>query len=305
MNELMDKLIIRILLTIFICFTLFAYKYAHTLLYPSSRSQLLKRFFPTKNTADTIHLFGKIFGLGLIFSEFNFFMSDGVFLALFDFLIISFLAFTLYLLSVYIIESIVLYNFEYHDEIIKRKNIPYAIISFAHAIGLSYILKTGVNVAKDGVHHIPIYLIFLWLFAMVILGFSIKTYSLVSKLPFNRLLIQKNYTIAFSYSGFFLGWSIIIASSLDHDLINIKDYAIQTFLKILLSLIIFPIFKKGLAIIFRLQEAEEQRLAELPSAATDPLTGYGVYEGVLLVTSALLTSVITNQIFFGTFYPRF
>ena len=43
MNEIFDKLIIRILFTIFICIALVIYKYAHLIFYPSQKKQLLKK----------------------------------------------------------------------------------------------------------------------------------------------------------------------------------------------------------------------------------------------------------------------
>lgn len=305
MNELLDKLLIRILLTIFICLAIYLYKYAHLLLYPSARSQLFKKFYPMKNSADTIFLFGRILGIGLIFSEFYFFMSDGFFLALFDFSIMVSLSFILYLGSLYIIDSVVLYNFEYHDEVIKRKNLAYSTICFCHAIGLAYLMKESISIAKDNVHHIPIYLIFLWLFSMVALGFATKTFQLISKLSFNKLLIQKNMALAFSYSGFFLGIVIIMASSINHEISNIKDFVIQTLLKVLLSLILLPIFKRGLSLIFRFQDTMAKADLDRSRELENPEEGFGIYEGLLFLTCAFLTSIITGHLYFGTFYPRF
>lgn len=146
MNELFDKLILRVVFTLFLCLVLFLYKYAHSFLYPSSRHQLFKRFFPSKNSSDTLHFFSRIIGVGIIFSESSFNMSEGIYYALFDFMIQSITICGTYLLSIYIIESIVLYNFEYHDEIIKRKNFSYSLISFANSLGLAYIIKTVVSV---------------------------------------------------------------------------------------------------------------------------------------------------------------
>lgn len=302
MNELLDKIIIRIILTVFVLLVLFLYKYIHTLIFPSSRPQLLKRFYPEKNIADTLHLFGRILGTGLIFSEFYFYISQGILIGIFDFVIISLLGFFLYLCSMYIIESIVLYNFEYRDEVLKRKNISYSIICFSHAIGLALIIKTGIFVAKDSIHHIPIYLIFLWLFAMVMVGFATKSYSLISPLYLNKLLQQKNMGVGLSYSGFFLAWVLIISHSLNHELNDIKNYTIQAILKILLGLIIFPIFKKGLVVIFRIQPNTIYD-SENKDKIENPDTGFGLYEGIIFITSALLTTVITGNILFGEYYP--
>lgn len=302
MNEFFDKLILRIIFAFYICAILFFYKYAHAFLYPSSRQQLFRRFFPSKNLSDTLHLFSRIIGLGIIFSNFEFILNDGFLIALFDFLLYATVALFLYLISIYLIESIVLFNFEYLDEVIKRKNATYALISFSHAIGVAYLIKVTLSVAGQSLTM----LIFLWLFAIVILGLATKTFSLVSKLHFNRLIIQKNLGLAFSYMGFFWGWTIIIGSSLDHALLEIRWYAIHVILKIILAMIIIPIFLKGIGTIFNIQEDPTgETTNEQGKIQDDRLIGHGVYEGGVFFTSCFLTRVITEQIMFGTFYPVF
>lgn len=301
MNELFDKLILRIIFTLFIVLLLYVYKYAHTVLYPSTKQQLFKRFFPSKNTSDTIHLMARILGIGIIFSEFYFFISDGIFYALLDFFIEASLTFVLFILSTFILDSIVLYNFEYEEEILKKKNFAYAIVSLAHAICTAYLLKIALAVSN----HSVIMLFFLWLFGLVLLGFSTKSFSYISKLPFNRLLIQKNLGISFSYLGFLIGWTIIITSSLNHTLDDISWYSIQTLLKIVLSLIIIPIFRMGLIFIFRLQEEISPEVQSESADEQEKSMGYGIYEGVIFFSSCYLTTVITGNINFGTFYPVF
>jgi uncharacterized membrane protein YjfL (UPF0719 family) len=262
---------------------------------------MFKRFFPSKNSSDTLHLFSRLIGIGIIFSEFYFNMSDGPVLALLDFFLQSIFACALYLGSIYIVESIVLYNFEYQDEIVKRKNIPYALISFSHSIGLAYILKTVLAVAQTQF----IMLIFLWLFAIVLVGFATKTYSSISKLSFNRLLVQKNMAVGISYLGFLWGWTLIISSSLDHALVEVKWYSIQVILKLLLSLIIIPIFKYGLIWIFKVQDDLDLENKDKSKEITQAEFGYGVYEGAIFFTASFLTTVITGNVNFGTFYPVF
>lgn len=301
MNELFDKLILRFVFTLFLCGALYLYKYAHSFLYPTSRNQLFKRFFPSKNSCDTLHLFSRIIGIGIIYSEFYFNMSDGIYLALLDFFVDSLIVCTLYLGSIYIIESIVLYNFEYNDEIIKRKNYAYAIVCLAHSLGMAYIVKTVIAVSQTSL----VMVFFLWLFAIVLIGFATKSYSLISKLSFNRLMVQKNLAIGASYLGFIWGWSLIISSSLQHELNDIKWYSIQVILKMLLSLIIIPFFKKGLVFIFNFQDDLLEKNSEGKLVNSQAELGYGVYEGAIFFTSCFLTTVITGNIHFGTFYPIF
>ncbi|MCR9205171.1 MAG: hypothetical protein NXH75_11365 [Halobacteriovoraceae bacterium] len=302
MNELFDKLILRVVFTIFICLTLVLYRFAHTLLYPSNKGNLLQRFYPSKNSAESLHFFARLIGVGIVFSEFNFSLNQGFGYAVLDFFIRAFAGFLVYLVSLYTIESIVLYNFDYHDEVVKRKNLAFSLIGMAHAIGISFILKVILGTAGSSL----VVLVFLWLFALVLVGFATKTFPIMSKLSFNRLLIQKNMALSVSYFGFFIGWSLIIASALNSQLTQIKWYAIQVVLKILLSLIVLPIFIKGIKIIFNLSDdlnllVKDENLQD----NTNVELGYGVYEGAIFFTSCFLTIVITGKINFGTFYPTF
>ena len=301
MNELFDKLILRVIFTFFIIFILYSYRYIHAALYPSSKQKILKRFYPAKNSSETVHLMARILGIGIIFSEFYFFISDGIIYSLLDFFIESSLAFLLFLISIFILDSIVLYNFEFEEEILKKKNFAYAIVTLAHSLCSAYLIKLVLAVSN----HSIIMLVFLWLFGIVLLGFSTKTFSLISKLPFNRLLVQKNLGTSISYLGFLFGWTIIISSSLNNQLDEVSWYSIQTLLKIVLSLIIIPIFRKGLIVIFRLQEEVSQDLLSETSDNQIQSLGYGVFEGVTFFSSCFLTTVITGNIHFGTFYPVF
>jgi len=300
MNELFDKLIVRIFFTLTICLLIYLYKVGHAFIYPSSKRKLLKRIDPAKNPVDTIHFFSRLIGIGLIFSEFHFYMSEGMIFALADFLIQAILLFIIYLATIFIMESIVLYNFEYTDEISKRKSYPYAIISFAHSIGIAYTLKIVLAVARDS---IPL-IILLWLFAIVIIGFSVKCFNFFSKLSFNRLMIQKSLSIGLSYMGFFWGWVIMITSSLNHPVHNIKWYAVQTMLKLILCLIIFPIFRMSIIRIYNIKQdfvMSDKKVVDKDNEG--PELGYGIYEGSLFLVCSYLTTVITGHVHFGTFYP--
>ncbi|HLE10402.1 MAG: hypothetical protein A2504_15815 [Bdellovibrionales bacterium RIFOXYD12_FULL_39_22] len=302
MNELFDKLIIRAIFVALICALIFAYKYAHSFLYPSSRLQLFKRFYPTQNPAQTLHLLARIIGVGIIFSNFHIYMANGIIVSILDFFVKSIATFFIYLASIYIMESIVLYNFDFSDEILKRKNYAYALISFSMSITLAIIIKTIASVSRDSL----ILLFFIWPFAIVIIGLASKSYSLVSKLPFNRLLIQGNLALACSYSGFLWGWTLIITSSLNNSVNNLYWYSVQVVLKILLSILIYPLFKLGLQKIYLMQdELGDANQAEINRDLSGPSIGYGIYEGALNLTASFLTTIIAGQIDFGTFYPAF
>ncbi|MFG1482798.1 hypothetical protein ABMA79_06570 [Halobacteriovorax sp. HFRX-2_2] len=301
MNELYDKLIIRIIFALIICFIIYIYKQAHLILFPSIKHQILKKFSPSKNSTDTIHLFGRIIGIGIIYSNIVINVSDGMYFALGQLFLESIMVIALYLASLYILESIVLYNFEYADEILRRKNYAYAIICFSHSISLAYILKTVIKVSNSSL----IMTLFLWLFAVVLIGFCSKTFQIISKLSFNRLLVQKSLAVAISYMGFILGLCTIISSSLDHSLQDIKWYTIQVILKILLSIIIIPIIRKGLILVFSIQDDLQIKKDDTDDANLSVELGYGIYEGAILFTSCFLTTVITGNIYYGNFYPLF
>ena len=302
MNQILDKLIIQAIFVIIICLLIFVYKYAHSFFYPSSRLQLFKRFYPSKNGPQTIHLLSRIIGIGLIFSEFNFYLSEGIVIAILDFLIQSSTIFFMYLISIYIVESIVLYNFEYSDEILKRKNYSYSIITFTISLTLAYILKTIIAVSHESL----VLIFFIWPFSIVILGFATKSYSLLSKLPINRLIIQQNIAVACSYSGFLWGWTFILSASLNNNISNIYWYSVEVILKLLLSIIVFPLFKKGIQLVYKMQDDLDLEVnSQINKDLQGPNTGYGVYEGTVFFTACFLTTVITNQIHFGDFYPKF
>lgn len=294
MNEIFDKLLIRFLFTLFICIALFLYKYAHTIFYPSAKKQVMKKIYPAENSADTIHVFSRLIGIALIFSTLEFNEYVGIFLSSFHFFIWSTIGFSIYLISIYIMESIIFYNFEYVDEVLKKKNYAYAIISFSISLNLAFLIRTIYHESESSI----VILLILWLFSLVLFGFASKLYKYVSKLAFNSLLIQKNLGLAFSYSGFLFGATIVIISSFSHEHHDIAGYIIQVILKTLLGALILPIFMMGIKYVFKINE-EDQTDQENSNL------GFGIYEGAIFLTSSLLASIIIGQIHFGTIYPFF
>ncbi len=300
MAEIFDRLVIRLLLASFVCLMIYLYRYAHVIFYPTVKRQVLKKIHPAENPADTLHLFSRVIGISIIFSSISFNETTGFFLSLFHFAVWGTIAIVLYLLSLYIIESIVFYNFDYTDEILKRKNMSYAIISFCHAIVIALLSRTVMIEAENSI----VILLVLWLYMLVIVGFSIKYYTFISKLSFNRLMIQKNMSLCFSYGGFTLGAGFVVASCFDQEHYDITVYCIQVLLKTILSLIIFPIFKKGLVKIFPIKMGDERSLEGHVENEMQSL-GYGFFEGCVFISGAILTTMIVNRIQFGTIYPFF
>lgn len=295
MAEIFDRLIIRIFLAGFICLMIYLYRYMHVIFYPTVKRQVLKVINPAENPADTMHLYSRLVGIGIIFSSITLNEASGIFLSIFHFSVWGFLAIALYLLSLFIIESIVFYHFDYTDEILKRKNMAYGFISMCNALVTAYLTRVVMIEANNSL----IILIVLWLYILVITGVSIKFYNIISKLSFNRLMVQKNLSLSFSYCGFIMGAGILIGSCFDQEHYDISVYLIQVLLKTILALLIFPLFKKGLTRVFPTQLSKGQADQEMQQI------GYGIWEGCLFLTGAILTSMLVNRIQFGTIYPFF
>ncbi len=296
MNEIFDKLLIRILFTVFICIALFLYKYAHLFLYPSHKKQVFKKIYPSENYIDTLHIFSRLIGVALIFSALEFNEYIGISISTFHFFLWSIIGFTFYLLSIYILENIIFYNFDYKDEVLKRKNAAYGLVSFSNTICLAFIIKSVFKESENSL----IILIILWLFALVLYGISTKLYRYVSTLSFNSMMIQKNLGMGVSYSGFLFGNMIILKAAFSHEHHEIQSYLILVLLKTLLGILIFPLFRTGITYIYKIQEPQKVEIQD-----ENPHLGHGVYDGAIYITCALLTSIIIGQIHFGTIYPFF
>jgi hypothetical protein len=299
MNDILDVFLIRFLFVLIICGLIVLYKYIHFILYPSSKNQLSQKFYPSRNPSETIMVFSRILGLGIIFSNFNIFLNQGFFYATFDFILSSTITFSLYLLSIYILESIALSEYEYIDEITQKNNISYAMVSASYSIGIPIIFRAYLTHTVYENSHNIIYIIFMWCFTIVLLGFAVKSYSFVSKLNFNYLLGQKSYALGFSYFGFFLAWVIILASALDQPIVEIKYYGISIILRIILSILIMPIFKGIIPYIFQIKDDLEISTKDEKSQL--PSYGLGIYEGVMFMTSAFMTTLVTSNIIFPSF----
>ena len=298
MNDILDVLLIRILFILIISGLIFLYKVSHLFQYPSSKVRFQENFFPSQNPAETIFLFSRILGIGLIFSDFNIFLNRGFFLAGFDFILTSLVTFLLYLLSLYILESIVLSDFEYSEEITRKNNISYAIVSSSFSIGFPFIFQIYLNQSMINFSHNITYVILMWSISIVLVGFSVKTFPFISKLDFSKLLGKKSLALGFSYFGFFLAWMIIIASAIDLDIYNIRAFAIGIAVRIILSLLLLPLFKIMLVFIFRIKEDYEGKTSDENNEM--PSVGFGIYEGIILLTSAYMTTLVTSKISFPT-----
>jgi hypothetical protein len=292
MNDIIDKFLIRLFVVIIFIFFLYLYKYLHILFYPSEKKHFLKKFIVVENPADTIHLFSRILGLSIIFSSQTINEYNGFYLATFN--LISWLTISslLFVVSIYITESIVFYNFDYKDEVLKKQNISYALISASLTISLSWLIKTILLHNDDSF----IISIIMWLLIIVIFNFSLKLFGTISGLIFNKLLIQKNLSLGSGFSGFSFSMAIIISSAFTQNFISLPHYLAQLFLKILLSLLIFPLVDFGICHLIQLKQIDKDPSNEI---------GHGIYLGFKFLIAAYITSITIGQINFGSIYPYF
>lgn len=291
MNEIFDRLLIRFLLVAVVLAVLVIYHYAHHAFYPTVKGQFARRYNPSENPADSLHLFARMTGFVMILSSLGFDERHGVLLSLFNFVVWGGLISALYLGSLYLVESIVLFNFEYKDEVIKRKNLTYSLVCASHALAIAHVTRVVVNKSENSL----IILFVLWLLAMVVMGFGSKYFAALSKMNLDRLITNHNPAAGISYAGFTLGLGWLVGESFGHDHFDITMYCIQVLLKILLALLIFPLFRWGLISLMK------------PTDETVGVVnwGYGIYECALFLTCAVMTSMIVNHIQFGTIYPFF
>ena len=299
MNEIFDKLIIRLCITIILCFNIILYRYLHAFFYPSKNKGIFTRYYPLNNAVDTIHFFSRVIGLGIISSVVEIHLEEGALFSVLDLFLNCSIRFSVYLISIYVVESMILYNFEYHNEVVKEGNYSYSIICFAIAVGMANTIKTIQIVSGDSF----IILLFLWPFALLFTGIFSKFYKFLSQYSFDKSIIQKDIGQALSYAGFFLGINIIINSSLRENFIDIEKYAILIVLKLILSAIIYPLFNRGLHLIFMISLEEKGKKNKKQETTDKSSIGLGIYEGIIFFTACAFTSVIINNVIFINFNP--
>jgi len=294
MNQIYDQFLIRGLFALSFALTLYLYKYFHILLYPSSKQQILTPFVVEINAADTIHFFSRLMGFAIIFSQFNFVIQESILLSLLDFFVKSFFSITFYLISCFILESLVLYNFTYDDEIVKKRNLAYAIISMTHSISAAYLINVIFTLSINSIPFLSI----LWMTTIIILGLISMSFKLYSNQSIETHIYKKDVTGSIAYVGYMAGAIAILASSLDHSIDNIQWYLVQFILKTLLSAIFLPIIFKVINIVLNVK----LKLIRSQKNETEQLMAVNIYEAILFFTACLFVVVITNQITFNNIY---
>jgi hypothetical protein len=294
MNEIFDKLLIRIILCLLTFGILFSYRYLHFLLFKKIKKLTMRSIYPEKNLAHAIFIAARLIGFVIIINAQIIDLSNGLFFAISSLIINSVISILLFLASTYVFESIVLYNFTAEDEVIRRQNLSFAVVNSGLSICAALILTTINKVAGESL----INLLFLWLFSLVIFGGSTKLFNLVFKINLSRSIVQHHLPTSFHYIGFISSWVIVISTVIDHPIINYQRYILKTLIDLVLNIIIFPLFFIGINYVFYIK-----KLQNIKDKEVKEISNFGTFEGILLFISALLTVMITSNIKFGTFYP--
>lgn len=272
-------------------------------MYSSVKKKLFQNFSPFENSSHTLVLFSRLIGIGIIFTSLQFHLQENILIIFLDFFMQGLSACILYLLAIYVIDSIALYDFEFQNEIILRKNFSYALISSSNSLSIAYIMKIIFSLSEGSL----VILLFLWLFVMMTLGFCSKSFVFLSRLPFNRFIAQKNIAIAPAYMGFIFGWTVLVSTAFDRKIQDIKWYSIHVILTCILILIILPFFHRGILFLFQIKNKKIEKevfFYEQDSEVAghhQKILGYAFFEGCLFATICLLTTVVITSIDFEIF----
>lgn len=246
MSEIFDKLLIRILFTMFICLSFFLFKYAHYLFYPSHRKQILKIVAPNENFTNTLSLFGRILGLGIIYTSFEFNEYIGMAISTIHYFIWSSIGIILYLVTINLSDWIIFQNHKFKDEILKKKNNAYGIVSFANAIAIALILKKIFLASNYSIYVFAS----LWLLMTALYCGATRLYKYCAEHSFNSLLIQKNTGLAFSYAGFLLGNALILYGCFNYSNDGFAEMIKTSLIKSTIAILAVPFLFKALNRVF-------------------------------------------------------
>lgn len=297
MNELIDKLAIQFIFLFLILGLTFLYNYLYSFFYTEQHRFTLKSFYPSKNSPHTIHFFARFFSLLYILGSLHVTIEQNIMSELFYFAFMSIVLFILFSVSLYILDSITLYNFEFDAEIFTKKNYTYALISAGNSIAAGLLVNNIATISFGSL----INTIFLWLFSMVLIGFSIKIFSYVFKQSINRHIIQQNLSISFTYAGFIIGNALAIVSCFPKVQLPLEKYSLHVITSSLLLILITSLIFYAIKKIFRIQEDYKGDLLE--ETDKEPEIGNGIYNGVSYFVSCYVAIIITEHINFGSFYP--
>ena len=208
--EVGPKSLLRLALCVLFLLNLYLYKCLHRFFFPAIKKQSTSgKFYPSTNSAATLHYVSRILGLAIIFSHLTITLSGAQ-----SFIVPiakTALIFISYLITLSVAEHISLYYFTYADEVGKKRKLilwrdpprpipcrclcsqasfcplPPQLLSLSSSVGLRYCGPWPEHEA------LPL---------------------LLSHLSFNHLVSVKNMAVAVSYTGYLFGCAFLINSIL-------------------------------------------------------------------------------------------
>ena len=284
--EILDQLIIRLLFIIIITAILWGYKGIHLIFYPHARSQLFKRFNTAHNEAATIHLAGRLLGFGILFSYFDL-QVEQLLLNILDLIVLGTIASVLYILLLYLLESITLSSFSYKQEISQKKNNSYALISFTNSVSWAIIVRAVMDTAQTSL----IIMVTILPLALIIISIISRLFSTYSDLSWKKLIVIKNMAIAIYYLGYMLGSSFILYFTFRKPFQNIFLYLLGLLIDLSLIAIIFPLFNRIIRFIYSL----------VITSHDEPPLSFGVTSMAVFLVTSILTALIVARTSFAIY----
>lgn len=285
MEEIFDQLLTKIMFSILLLVMLVAYRFLHLLLYPHAKKQVLSLYNPFDNLPDTIHYFARIVGICIVFTSFEIHLFENLMMGVFHFVFWVLVDIIFYLLALYILELVILHAFQYQQEILKRKNLCYAIINATISICLAVLMR---NIVKIADYSIP-FMIILWLFMVVVFGLLIKQYHLVSRFSFSKSVFSQDHGVTISYVGFLVATSVIVYYSFSQTQKSVGNFITSTLTHLLLCGILLPLFFYGVQKVFL---ATQKMIIPIYNQDRNNQYNLGLTEAMLFLTSALLTIIV-------------
>lgn len=280
MSEIFDKLLIRFIFTMYICLSYYVFKYAHFVFYPSHRQQILKRLTPSVNYLDTLTFFGRIVGVGIIYSALEFNEYIGMTFSTIHFFIWSTIGISTYLLTLLVTDWVIFQKHKFADEIQKKKNDAYGIISFSNAIGVALILKQLFLVSQ---YSIIKYLI-VWFLIICLYCASTRLYHYLGSQSFSKLMIQKNGGLALGYAGFILCHALVLSSSLVESPLALNEYIVSFISNSAIGLVLIPV------ILFVFRKVFISTSFDHPAKKDFGDFDHGIYEFLIFLFSGVFIS---------------
>lgn len=306
MTELLDKLVLRLIFAICVCLVLWIYKQTYLALPKFSKGPLsLSPTTPPRNSAELMHILSRVIGLTVVFSGLSLDFKYGIWYGLLELTLKTLIVSLIQFISLYLMESIALFNLDYQEEILRKKNDCLGFMIFVQSLCVATLLRNLISNRPFNL----MFILFFWPFSLLLLGLGMKGFRFLSKQSLTNLIARKNYAIILSYIGHLSGFTFILSVALDHPFHSLERYILEIVLNLTLAVIIFPIFLKILKKIFSPMTEEIQTGIKNTSIFSDQQDlknfsiGQGLYEGGIFFTAYLLTGLINNQVNFDSLYP--